>query len=142
MLLSRLDRVRRCGRGWIACCPAHKDRSASLSVSAGDDDRVLLHCFAGCSSAEVVHALGLELGDLFVRRMQKDLSPTERSVMREHSKQAQWQAALNVLDYEATVLLVAMQRYQSGEPLTPDDAARLQVAGERITNARAVFLAR
>jgi hypothetical protein len=32
-----------------ACCPAHGDRSPSLSIRDGDDGRLLLRCFAGCS---------------------------------------------------------------------------------------------
>jgi len=41
----------------IACCPAHKDRNPSLSVSEGADGRILVKCFAGCSQAEVIDAL-------------------------------------------------------------------------------------
>lgn len=50
MILSRLDGVRRSGRGWQARCPSHEDRHASLSISEGDDRRVLLHDHAGCDS--------------------------------------------------------------------------------------------
>jgi hypothetical protein len=40
-----------------ACrCPAHEDRSPSLSVRPGRT-RLLLHCFAGCSAREVLGAL-------------------------------------------------------------------------------------
>lgn len=49
----------------VAQCPAHEDRTASLSLGAGDDGRVLLHCHAGCSTEEVVAALGLKMVDLF-----------------------------------------------------------------------------
>jgi hypothetical protein len=64
-LLERLDRVKRSGDGWTARCPAHEDKVASLSVGVGDDDRVLLHCFAGCSAEDIVSAIGFELKDLF-----------------------------------------------------------------------------
>lgn len=49
-------------------CPAHADRSPSLSVAEGRDGRVLVHCFAGCSVEEVCRALGLTIRDLFVPR--------------------------------------------------------------------------
>ncbi len=52
----------------MACCPAHEDRHASLSVGVGDDDRVLVKCMAGCRVEDVVAALGLELSDLFAGR--------------------------------------------------------------------------
>lgn len=49
---------------WSAQCPAHDDRRPSLSVAVVDD-RVLLHCHAGCALPEVLDALGLEPRDLF-----------------------------------------------------------------------------
>lgn len=64
-ILERLQGVRRNGAGWSAKCPAHEDRKPSLSISEVDD-RVLLHCHAGCSVERVVAALGLEIRDLFV----------------------------------------------------------------------------
>jgi len=56
------------GSGWMARCPAHEDRKASLSIAAGDDGRVLLHCHAGCQTADVVAAMGLRLADLMPER--------------------------------------------------------------------------
>ena len=64
-ILDRLDHVRPTARGGTARCPAHEDRENSLSVSAGDDGRVLLRCFGGCRTEDVVAAMGLTLADLF-----------------------------------------------------------------------------
>ena len=65
LLLDRLDRVVAKGADrWMACCPAHEDGSPSLSIQR-TGDRVLVHCFAGCGTAEVVEAVGLSLSDLF-----------------------------------------------------------------------------
>src|SRR5262245_29272564 len=50
---------------YSARCPNHHDRHASLSVSEGDDGRVLLYCHAGRSTEEVVRSLGLKMSDLF-----------------------------------------------------------------------------
>lgn len=58
-------RARKTGTGWLARCPSHTDRKASLSIGAGDDGRVLLKCHAGCSFAELLNAMGLKAGDLF-----------------------------------------------------------------------------
>ena len=63
-LLSRLDCVRRSGKGWTARCPAHDDRSPSLSIREGDRG-VLLRCWSGCSLDEVCTALGIQKRDLF-----------------------------------------------------------------------------
>jgi hypothetical protein len=48
-----------------AHCPAHDDRTASLSLGVGADGRALLHCHAGCEVEPIVAALGLTWGDLF-----------------------------------------------------------------------------
>jgi putative DNA primase/helicase len=54
------------GSGWIAKCPAHEDRVASLSISESKSDgRVLVHCHAGCTTENVLAAVGLEMRDLF-----------------------------------------------------------------------------
>jgi hypothetical protein len=53
---------------WTACCPAHDDRTPSLSITIGADDQVLIYCHAGCTMEAVVAALNLSPGDLFVER--------------------------------------------------------------------------
>jgi hypothetical protein len=69
-LLSKLDRVKRTGQSrWMACCPSHKDKRASLSVGEKDDRRILLHCFAGCGADEVLGAIGLTIEALFPERL-------------------------------------------------------------------------
>lgn len=40
-----------------ACCPAHDDKNPSLSITAGERGRLLLHCFARCSYQDIVRAL-------------------------------------------------------------------------------------
>jgi hypothetical protein len=63
--IERFDRVARSGDQWLVRCPAHDDRKASLSVTEGADGRVLLKCFAGCTTDAIVAALGVTVGDLF-----------------------------------------------------------------------------
>lgn len=53
------------GSGWTARCPAHADRSPSLSIREGDGGRVLLYCFAGCSVESICAALNIKVSDLF-----------------------------------------------------------------------------
>lgn len=74
--LSRLEGVHRSGNQASARCPAHEDKTASLSVSTGEDGKILLNCHAGCTSREIVEAMGLSLNDLF-------LSSTEKHGKRE-----------------------------------------------------------
>lgn len=64
-VLATLDRTRKSGAGWTARCPAHDDRNPSLSVREGDNGAVLIKCMAGCDTAAVVAAMGLQMSDLF-----------------------------------------------------------------------------
>jgi hypothetical protein len=65
-VLGRLQVASRNGEKAMCYCPAHDDRNnPSLSLKA-ENGRLLLDCFAGCCSEEVVSEIGLELKDLFV----------------------------------------------------------------------------
>ena len=55
-------------------CPAHEDCHPSLSVTARDG-RVLLKCWAGCNTIDVLDRLGLTFGDLFDDAPGKDWHP-------------------------------------------------------------------
>jgi twinkle protein len=50
---------------WKARCPAHEDDDPSLSIGEGGDGRILLRCFAGCRTEDIVAAMGLTMADLF-----------------------------------------------------------------------------
>ena len=45
--------------------PAHDDEKESLSIGIGDGGRVLLNCHAGCSSEDILAAMGLTMRDLY-----------------------------------------------------------------------------
>jgi hypothetical protein len=63
-VLSRLDAVRQMGSGWRARCPAHEDRTPSLSIHEGIRG-ALLRCFAGCTLTDICTALHMVPADLF-----------------------------------------------------------------------------
>ncbi len=109
-----LLRARPSGSGkWQARCPAHADTSPSLSIREGQDGRVLVHCFAGCTSLAIVAKLGLTIGDLFPgppptraqlaalqadRRRRDDAAHEQRRDLREAwNAVRKWQAVVNVL---------------------------------------------
>jgi putative DNA primase/helicase len=48
---------RKAGGGWAARCPAHDDRTPSLSIRDADNNKVLVHCHAGCDQRLVMSAL-------------------------------------------------------------------------------------
>ncbi len=67
--LARLDAVRQRGAGqWVARCPAHTDRNPSLSVAEAAYGAILLKCFAGCRTADVLAAIGLSFRDILPDR--------------------------------------------------------------------------
>ena len=61
---------------YIACCPAHDDENPSLSIKF-DNGKILLHCFAGCNTEEILNSLGLEKKDLY---LSNDLSKSSTNI--------------------------------------------------------------
>lgn len=59
LLLPRLELGRKSGETWMAKCPAHADREASLAIRRGDKHPVVMTCHAGCERADILAAIGL-----------------------------------------------------------------------------------
>lgn len=134
-LLHRLERVQRSGQRWRADCPNGHKTHGTLSLAQGDDGRLLLHCFAGCSTADVLGALGLTLGDVMPERL-RDESPEGRRAARERFRLASVTAAAGVIEREGRVVLIAGCDLLQGKVLAADDVQRLGAAVERIGAAR------
>ena len=123
-LLNRLDGVRQTAAlKYVARCPAHDDKSPSLSLH-DLEDRVLIHCFAGCGPGEVLSAVGLTLSDLFVRHETHRPTPSRN----------RWDARilLKLLRAESEVVLMAANDTAKGRTLNTEDYGRLCLAIERI----------
>lgn len=133
--LDRLDGVHKSGNGYRARCPACGGRSRKISLRADKDGRVLLHCFGGCAAIEVVRALGLQLRDLFDRPFCAN-TPEERRARRRAWDASHWGAALDMLELESTIVLLAARQLCSGELLSGEDLIRLNQAQQRIEDAR------
>ena len=56
-IVKALDGRMRTRSSGTVCCPAHKDRSPSLSITDGAAAGFLVHCFVGCPQVVVVDAL-------------------------------------------------------------------------------------
>lgn len=131
-LLSRLEGVRRTGSGrWIARCPAHDDRHASLSIRELDDGRVLVHDFAGCSVEEVLSAAGVTFDAIFPERPISDQVKRERRPFNAYD-------VLACVEFEALVTSVAAASLARGEALSDIDRQRLIVAASRLGHAAEV----
>jgi hypothetical protein len=64
-LTAFLDGVRSRGFDkWTAKCPAHPDKTPSLSIMEGERG-VLLKCWAGCTLEAIAAKLGLRVADFF-----------------------------------------------------------------------------
>ena len=64
--MKKLEGVREDHPGqYSAKCPAHDDKTASLSVGKGRDNRIVVHCHAGCDHRDILAAMGLSEADLF-----------------------------------------------------------------------------
>ena len=128
-LLDRLDKVKQTGPDrWIACCPAHNDRSPSLAVRELDDGRILLHDFGGCHVTDVLAALGMEMTDLFPERLSHHLPPT-------HSRIPASDLLQIIADEALTVGLIAGW-FLDGREIDEHDWDRLSLAVRRIGEAR------
>ena len=65
--IKHFDHVKkRLGGGYSAKCPGHNGQgNGSLSISQ-KDDKILVHCFAGCDIADILNAVGLKKSSLFI----------------------------------------------------------------------------
>lgn len=142
LVLGRVDRPRRSGRGWAARCPAHDDRSPSLAIAQADDGRVLLLCFAGCAPESIVTALGLRMADLFVSRPAVRMSPVERAEWRGRLLDAHRAASIRGVLSELMIVWVACEQVRKGASLNEDGCARVAAAYDRIAAAMEVFRGR
>lgn len=82
-ILPHLNKVRKSGKGYTACCPVHGDRSPSMSITE-KGGKVLAHCFAcGASGSDLVEALGFPMSVLFETEWQRPqgLTPKQRDEM-------------------------------------------------------------
>lgn len=92
---------RRNGRGWLCRCPAHNDRSPSLSVADGEEGRLLVRCFAGCQPVDVLRAIA----DMDLAGGHPAPAPDPVEIEREHAEKAAratdlWRSAAEITAYD------------------------------------------
>lgn len=69
-ILGRLQEVSDSGDAWVALCPClghgdgRGDTNPSLRVAVGETGKVIIRCRAGCSTDDVLDAIGLTYRDL------------------------------------------------------------------------------
>jgi len=94
---------RKAGSGWSARCPAHDDRTPSLSLRDTGEGKVLVRCHAGCDQDEVI--AHLKAGGLWTqngprlfrhaasRHVTKPTEPDRDDIKRTEAALSIWQAA-------------------------------------------------
>ncbi len=128
-LLARLDGVRKTGPDrWLARCPAHDDRQASLAIRELPDGRVLVKCFAECETECVLSTVGLDFSALYPPRPLGDcIQPVRRPFPAADVLQA--------VSFEALFVLMCARTINQGETLCDADRARLLIAVSRLERA-------
>ena len=76
LFCSKLEKVKTTRNGLVALCPAHDDKSPSLTALY-TDDKILVKCQAGCSFEEIVSALEMKQSQFFTP---KEKTPPKKVV--------------------------------------------------------------
>lgn len=127
-LLDRLDRVKQTGPSrWIARCPIHNAKGQALSIR-DVDGKVLIHCFGGCGTDEILLSIGLTVSDLFDEPLSHAKS----------GKPNHWHArkeAFETIHKECRLVAIAAESLAAGVLLPEVERDRLCLAAERIRSA-------
>jgi putative DNA primase/helicase len=119
---------RKAGSGWTARCPAHDDRTPSLSIRDAEDNKVLVRCHAGCDQGRVITALrtrglwaenSLHSLSRMVRRTSVERKPDQDDARRSEAALAIWQSAQPAQGTQVAAYLASR-----GIDLPPPDALR------------------
>ena len=133
-ILSRCELVSETSPSkYKARCPAHDDRTPSLSIRETDDGRVLIHCFAGCEVEDVLAALGMTFTDVMPDSLSLDL-PSKAKKYRLTARDA-----LETLDHESLVVAVIGSDFLDRREIDEPTWARLASAVQRINSTRAEY---
>ena len=107
-LLSKLRKVKPTGSNrWIACCPAHDDKTPSLAIK-NDDGKILLKCFAGCGAHDIVDSIGLSIRDLYQNKDYDYYQPAVKNPIPLSD-------VLECIQQAAMVVLINAGKMQRGE---------------------------
>ncbi len=128
-MLHGLRKVRKTGQdSWIACCPAHDDKGPSMTLRQVDE-KILIHCFAGCSASEIVGAMGLKMTDLFPPR------PTTDHAGKPVRNPWAGMDVLRCVAQEAMIVAIVAQAIHDGKSIGKEDLARVHLANKRLNHA-------
>ena len=116
-LITRFDKVKRNGTNSYICrCPAHKDEEPSLSIKE-IEDRILIHCHAGCDTGSILGYVGVELKDLFTQNSTPTLTWQEKVRVWQDQKKGKLklEALYPYYDDQLQTVLYYKARYEGKE---------------------------
>ncbi len=127
-LLSRLPKVKQTATGrWISPCPAHDDRTPSLSIRVLSDGQILLKDFGGCETQAVLDALGMTFADLYPERLGHHVRPTKSRIPASD--------LLLIVEEETLVASILAADFQEKRSISEADCQRLAVCSQRLGKA-------
>ncbi|MCF7979731.1 MAG: hypothetical protein K9L82_17320 [Chromatiaceae bacterium] len=134
VLLARLQGVIKTRPDcWSARCPAHEDKSPSLSIRQ-TADKVLFHCFAGCPADDILAAVNLKWTDLYPDRWDAAHAAAVAPQRRRRTAQRVMVDGIDI-EVERTILRIAAADLRAGKTLSIEDRGRVEVARLRVAAA-------
>lgn len=128
-LLSSLKKVRRNGQGsWMACCPNHQDKTASLSIKDLDDGRIIINCFAGCDTYSILRSVGLDWEDVMPEKLEAHSAKPVKPIIYASD-------ALRLIRFETQIVLICAFKLRKEGVLPNEDIERLALSMQRIHKA-------
>ena len=129
ILLSRLDKVKSTSNNrWLCQCPAHQDKSPSMHIKLDDDGKILINCKAGCDTYSILNAVGLDWDSVFPASLIGHHEKPQKKVLFATE-------ALELIRFEAQIVLVAAYDLSKNKPLQVEELKRLETAMQRITRS-------
>jgi hypothetical protein len=127
--VSRLSKAKRTGKdSWIACCPAHDDKSPSMTVREAEDGKLLIHCFAECSVENIIGALGLGFDDIMPDRVSDEYRKARKIPFSPSD-------VLACIKSDSMIIYLAMCDLDKGIELSKERIINLKKAAGRIYSA-------
>lgn len=116
---------------WATGCPCCRSREGRpLAVTETSDGRILMYAFCGCSTEDVLSAIGLTISDLFDKPLAMHMRPMKYKIPASQ--------VINALEHEANVLAVIAADMVAGKAIDGETLERLTKAAARINTASAV----
>jgi len=94
LFCSKLEKIKPTSNGIEALCPAHDDKSPSLTASY-TDETILVKCHAGCTFEEIVSSMGMDSSQFFPYK-----APPKEFVAKYRYEDKDGKHAFDVIRYE------------------------------------------